>query len=196
MSNFGIPTGLPQPSSNFGIPTGQPMSNFGIPTGQLHISGSLRVKHVKFRDPYGSNMSNFGIPTGQTCQISGSLSFAIYHSKVIPNRDIPLLRCTSSHSPPEPARVVIYPFLLNTILSTMSDDYEEPSRRGMSALYLAGTVVGTILVLAAFKATFGIDIIGSLVDTVTLVPTRIEAEKNILEGFIEYLTGLFSERLG
>ena len=78
----------------------------------------------------------------------------------------------------------------------MSDDYDEPSRRGMSALYLAGTVVGTILVLAAFKATFDIDIIGSLVDTVTLVPTRIEAEKNILEGFIEYLTGLFSERLG
>ena len=78
----------------------------------------------------------------------------------------------------------------------MSDDYEEPSRRGMSALYLAGTVVGTILVLAAFKATFDIDIIGGLVDTVTLVPDRIETEKNILEGFIEYLTGLFSERLG
>ena len=78
----------------------------------------------------------------------------------------------------------------------MSDDYDEPSRSGMSALYLAGTVVGTILVLAALKATFYIDIIGSLVDTVTLVPTRIESEKNILEGFIEYLTGLFSERLG
>ena len=66
----------------------------------------------------------------------------------------------------------------------------------MSALYLAGTVVGTILVLAAFKATFDIDVIGGLVDTVTLVPDRIEAEKNILEEFIEYLTGLFSERLG
>ena len=78
----------------------------------------------------------------------------------------------------------------------MSDDYDEPSRRGMSALYLAGTVVGTILVLAAFKATFDIDIIGGLVDTVTLVPNRIEAEKNILEEFIEYLTGLFNQRLG
>ena len=78
----------------------------------------------------------------------------------------------------------------------MSDDYEEPSRRGMSALYLAGTVVGTILVLAAFKATFDIDIIGSLVDTVTLLPVRIEAEKNIMEEFIEYLTGLFSEKIG
>ena len=55
---------------------------------------------------------------------------------------------------------------------------------------------GTILVLAAFKATFDIDIIGSMVDTVTLLPVRIESEKNILEEFIEYLTGLFSEKLG
>ena len=66
----------------------------------------------------------------------------------------------------------------------------------MSALYLAGTVVGTILILAAFKATFDIDVIGGLVDTVTLVPTRIEVEKNIMEGFIEYLTGLFNQKLG
>ena len=66
----------------------------------------------------------------------------------------------------------------------------------MSALYLAGTVVGTILILAAFKATFDIDVIGGLVDTVTLVPNRIESEKNILEGFIEYLTGLFNQKLG
>ena len=78
----------------------------------------------------------------------------------------------------------------------MSDDYDEPSRRGMSALYLAGTVVGTILVLAAFKATFDIDIIGSMVDMVNLLPVRIETEKNILEGFVEYLTGLFNQRLG
>ena len=51
----------------------------------------------------------------------------------------------------------------------------------MSALYLAGTVVGTILVLAAFKATFDIVITRGLVDTVPLIPDRIETEKNILD---------------
>ena len=169
MSYFGIPTSLA--TSIFWYPYGPRHILVSLRVNQDHILVSLRANAI-FWYPYGPNMSYFGIPTGQTCHILVSLQGcqchilvslqpAIYHSRVIPSFDIPLLRLgTSSHSPPEPARVVIYPFLLNTILSTMSDDYDEPSRRGMSALYLAGTVVGTILVLAAFKATFDIDIIG------------------------------------
>ena len=76
----------------------------------------------------------------------------------------------------------------------MSDEYDEPPRRGTSPLYLAGSIVGTILVLSAFKAVFEIDIVGSLVDLINFIPDRIEYDKNVLEEFVEYLTSLFDKR--
>ena len=76
----------------------------------------------------------------------------------------------------------------------MSDEYDEPPRRGTSPLYLAGSIIGTILVLSAFKAVFEIDIVGSLVDLINFVPDRIEYDKDVIEESIEYFTDLFNKR--
>ena len=51
-------------------------------------------------------------------------------------------------------------------------EYDELSRRGTSALYIAGTILGTILVLAAFKVAFNIDIVEGLVDVITFILDR------------------------
>ena len=76
----------------------------------------------------------------------------------------------------------------------MSDEYDEPARRGIAPLYIAGTIVATILALSAMKATFGIDVIGGLVDTIGFIPDRLAHDKNILDEFITYLSGLFDNR--
>ena len=76
----------------------------------------------------------------------------------------------------------------------MSDEYDEPSRRGTFALYLAGAVIGTILVLSAFKAAFDIDVVGGLVDLTNLVPERIERDKNVIEETVEYISDLLDRR--
>ena len=75
-------------------------------------------------------------------------------------------------------------------------EYDEPSRRGTSALYIAGTILGTILVLSAFKVAFNIDIVEGLVDVITFIPDRIEADKNVVGEFVEYLSGLLDRRYG
>ena len=76
----------------------------------------------------------------------------------------------------------------------MSDEYDEPTKRRISPLYIAGSIIGTILVLSVLRSMFGIDLVGNLIDMINFIPDRVSEDRSVIEGSFDYISGLFNDR--
>lgn len=68
---------------------------------------------------------------------------------------------------------------------TEDEEYDETRKRGSVPLYIAGTIITTILLLAAFKSAFGIDVIGTILDSLNIIPTAIDNGKDVVLDLVE-----------
>ena len=78
----------------------------------------------------------------------------------------------------------------------MSDEYDEPTKRGTSPLYMAGSIIYTILALSALRSMFGIDLVGGLIGTINFIPDRVSEDRNVIGESFDYLTGIFNDMYG
>ena len=68
---------------------------------------------------------------------------------------------------------------------TEDDEYDETRKRGSVPLYIAGTIITTILLLAAFKSTFGIDVVGSILEALDVIPRTMDNGKDVIRDIIK-----------
>lgn len=72
-------------------------------------------------------------------------------------------------------------------MTAEDEEYDETRKRGSVPLYIAGTIITTILLLAAFKSAFGIDVIGSILGALDVIPRTMDNGKDVIRDVMELI---------